>query len=128
VPGAHFLGDLARFGDVYEFALVDSGTPGRCLFPVRFIADEFRPVGEGAALERFRRVDRAAAFFQKFALSVAGNPEAPLIFGAVDVAEFESFCRHPDVVREARDILFGQVDKTLLFTAFRATGLAGKPH
>ncbi len=57
-----------------------------------------------------------------------GDTEAPLIFGAVDVADFECLRRQADELREARDIPFGQVDKALLLTAFGATGLTGKPH
>lgn len=124
MSNAHFGGGFARQRNVYQFALADTGAPFACQPPVELVADEFWPIGKRTALQRFHAVNRAAAFAQEHALGVAWDAESAQALRAVDVTLFECSCGQSEEGSDARDIVLGQIDETLLFATGGATGLA----
>jgi len=53
-----------------------------------------------------------------------GHPQAALIFRPENIPEFEIGRRQPQVSRQPGDVIFGQVNKALLFAALRTPPLA----
>jgi hypothetical protein len=125
---AHFRRDHACDLDLHQFTFAHAGAPFARLAPVFPVANEFRPERKRRALERLRFVDRASAFFQKLALGVPRNAQPPDVFRPVNITALERGGSHFDECRQAENIALGQVNEALLFTAFRAAGLAGEAH
>jgi hypothetical protein len=125
---AHLRRDCPRDLDLHQVTFADPGAPFAGLAPVLAIANEFRPEGKRRALERLGLVDGAAAFLEKFALGVSRNTEPPDVFRPVNIAALERKRSHFEKSREAENIALSQIDKALLFAAFRAAGLTGEAH
>src|SRR5579862_5751063 len=88
--------------------------------------EHFGPEGEGAALGRLRRMDAATVVEQERALFVGRFTETALVAGAIDVLGFEGAPRHAGEFGDALDVVFGQVDESLLVAAVDAAALAGE--
>src|SRR5579863_6432560 len=56
------------------------------------------------------------------------HAQPPQIAGPVDVALLECRRTHLEESGKTRDIVLGQIDEALLFTAFRTAGLALEAH
>jgi hypothetical protein len=125
---AHLCRDRPRYLNLHQLTLADAGAPFARLAPVFRVSNEFRPEGKGGALQRLGFVDRTAAFLQKLALGVPRNAQPPDVFCPVNIAAFERRRGHSQKSRQAENIALGQIDEALLFTAFRAAGLAGEAH
>jgi hypothetical protein len=124
----HLCRYRARDLDLHQFTLADPGAPFARLAPVSGVANKLRPEGKRSALKRLGFVDRAAAFLQKFALGVSRNTQPPDVFSPVDIAALERRRSHLEKCGQARNVALSQIDEALLFTAFRAAGLAGEAH
>jgi hypothetical protein len=125
---AHLFRYRPRDLDLHQFAFADARAPFARLAPVFLVANEFRPEGKRRALNRFGFVHRASAFLQKFALGVSGNTQPPDVFCPVDIAALERQGSYFEKRRQAENIALSQIDEALLFTTFRAAGLAGEAH
>lgn len=77
-------------------------------------------------MRRFGRMDGAPAIEEKVALGITGLAQTAKMFGAVNVLLFKSARAHSQVSRGTFEILFGQINETVLFAAIRATWLALK--
>jgi len=122
----HGLRDAAGGFDVDERSFADSWTLLRRFQPFAFVIHQFRPVRKGLALQWLRGVNGTAIRLQKGTLRVARNPQTAQVFRPVDISLLEHSRLDAQIRGEAHDIVFGQVDETLLFATFYAAGLALK--
>jgi hypothetical protein len=125
---AHVLRNGSRNLNLNQFTFANSRAPLPGLPPVPLVADEFRPEWKRRTLKWLGYMYRAAAVFQKFALGMSRHAQAPQITSAVNIALFESRGSHSQMHRQTGNIRFRQINETLLFTAFRATGLTLESH
>ena len=65
IPGAHFSSVTAGSGDLNQRTLADPRAIARRLQPFLPALEQFRPVGEDAALRRLGGMDRASTFRKK---------------------------------------------------------------
>ena len=125
---AHFPGLGPRRNDVDEFTFADTGAPSCSLTPVAPAAEEFGPIRKSPALNRFDAVHPASAVFEKRTPSATGDSETPQVLRPVNVSKFEIGQCQPKVIREADNVLLGQVHKTLLLAASGTARLAREAH
>src|SRR5256885_7579924 len=66
----------------------------------------------------------APSALKKFALRMPRNPQSPRILSAINIPALKCGCRHFQKRGKPQNIVFGQINKTLLLTALRAAWLA----
>jgi len=94
VCAAHNLRRSLRVLDVHQFAFPNARAPSAGFVPRLAALKQLRPIWKGTALQWLRGMNAAPATFKKFALRMAGNPQAPRILRAVNVSALEGGCRH----------------------------------
>jgi hypothetical protein len=124
IPVPHGLRDGASRLDLHQRTFANTRAPVRRPEPLALVVHELRPERKCAALQRFRRMNRTTIGFQKNALHMARNPQAPQILRAIDVAAFKNGLRHFDEGGKTGNVFLGQIDEALLFATLGATGLA----
>jgi hypothetical protein len=128
VSHAHFPRRGLRSLNIDELALADPGAPPAGLVPRLSAFNQFRPIGKASALNGLGQMNAAAAALQKRALRMSRDTQAPQVLRAINVAPLEFLPGRLQICREAPDVVFGQVNEALPFTALRAAGLAFESH
>jgi hypothetical protein len=125
---AHLSRDRTRDLDLHQITFADTRAPLARFAPVFLVANQFGPERKRRALQRLGFVDRTAAVLEKFALGMSRNTQPPDVFCPVNITALERGRSHLEKCRQPGNIVFRQINEALLFTAFRAAGLAGEAH
>jgi hypothetical protein len=122
------VGDLAGAFLTHERPLIHTGTVFRRRSPLAGIGEQLGPVGERTTLQRFDRMDGAAAGEKKWTLFMVLLAKAQQWRSAAEITPLEFRAGDVEVLGEALDVVARHVHKTLLLTAANASELSLKTH